>query len=173
MADLVFPSPTTLFVALLYPPVDPRECIEELSKLFGPVCRASATYAMTAFSSFYEKEMGTGLQKHFISFVPRVPMDQLAECKLATHKLEKAFERLPGRRTFNIDPGLLTSYSVILSTLKNHAHRIYLRDGVFAEVTLIFRDGAYHPLPWTYADYQSPLALRFFQEARPGGASHK
>ncbi|HEY3129410.1 MAG TPA: DUF4416 family protein [Acidobacteriota bacterium] len=166
MADLRTPPPACLFVALLYPRVDQSLCIQELIKLFGPVSYHSPTYDMAAFSRYYETEMGPDLQKQFVAFAEPIQMDELADCKLATHSLEQRLWREPGRRVFNIDPGLATSYSVILSTLKNHAHRVYLRDGVFCEVTLIFRDSSYHPLPWTYPDYQSPLVLEFFTKIR-------
>ncbi|MBI2821153.1 MAG: DUF4416 family protein [Acidobacteria bacterium] len=162
------PQPATLFVALLYAPArHPEKCVDELTRRFGPVACASACYSMASFTSYYEREMGPGLQKQFIAFQSAVAMDRLADYKLATRALEAALQYVPGRRGFNLDPGLVTRYSVILSTSKNHAHRIYLRDGVFAEVTLIFRERRYHPLPWTYSDYQAPLALNFFAEVRP------
>ncbi len=167
MADLKIPPPACLFVALLYQRVESGPCIQELIKLFGPVAHTSPAYNMATFSSYYEREMGPNLQKQFMAFAQPVPMDKLADYKLAAHALEQRLQRKPGRRVFNIDPGLATSYSIILSTLKNHAHRIYLRDGVFCEVTLIFRNDAYHPLPWTYPDYQSQVALEFFAKIRP------
>jgi len=172
MADLKAPPPACLFVALLYPHVDPAPCIQELVKLFGPVAYTSPTYEMAAFSRYYETEMGSDLQKQFVAFAEPMAMDGLADCKLATHALEQRLRHEPRRRAFNVDPGLATSYSVILSTLKNHAHRIYLRDGVFCEVTLIFRNDAYHPLPWTYPDYQSPMVLEFFAKIRPRANPH-
>lgn len=162
----IIPPPAVLFVALLHAPCDSQECIRELTEMFGPVAEVGPSYPMAAFSRYYEKEMGAGLQKQFISFERPVPMDRLARCKRETQTLEKKFQSEPGKRLFNIDPGLVTSYSVILSTSKNHAHRIYLRQGIFAEVTLIFRRRCYHPLPWTYPDYQSPSALRFFEQVR-------
>ncbi|MBI3940674.1 MAG: DUF4416 family protein [Acidobacteria bacterium] len=162
------PPPAVLFVALLYAPGDLQECMRELTALFGSAAEVGPGYPMAAFSRYYEREMGVGLQKRFISFQRPVPMDQLAQYKREAQALENKLQQEPGKRLFNIDPGLVTSYSVILSTSKNHAHRIYLREGVFAEVTLIFREGRYYPLPWTYPDYQSPAALDFFKRARKG-----
>jgi hypothetical protein len=48
---------------------------------------------------------------------------------------------------------LLTLGNFVLATGKNNAHRIYLQDGIFADLTLIYRSGTYHPLEWTYPDY--------------------
>ena len=160
--------PAVLFVALLHGPNDPQGCLLELTRLFGPVAAISPAYATAEFSRYYEREMGQGLQKRFVSFERQVAMDLLVECKHAAQALETKLQHAPGRRLFNIDPGLLTRYNVILATSKNYAHRIYLRDGVFAEVTLLFRHHHFHPLPWTYPDYRSSPALDFFERNRPG-----
>ena len=58
-----------------------------------------------------------------------------------------------GKRRFNLDPGLLTLGNFVLATGKNNAHRIYLAEGIFADLTLIFRSRSYRPLEWTYPDY--------------------
>jgi len=43
----------------------------------------------------------------------------------------------------------------VLATTKDNAHRIYLGQGIYAEVTLIYRGRRFCPLPWTYPDYAS------------------
>ena len=53
-----------------------------------------------------------------------------------------------------------------LATTKDQAHRIYLRDGIFAEVTLRFEAGAFEPWPWTYADYREPHVRAWLGAAR-------
>ena len=58
-----------------------------------------------------------------------------------------------GRRTVNVDPGLLSADSFILASAKKSPHRICLAPGRYAEVTLMFQNGAYIALPWTYPDY--------------------
>jgi hypothetical protein len=172
MSEIGLP-PALPFVALLHGAADPEECLRELTQQFGPIAATSPMYATAPFSRYYEAEMGTGLQKRFVVFERPMPMERLVECKQAAQALERRFQQAPGKRNFNIDPGLLTRYSVVLATSKNHAHRIYLRDAVFAEVTLIFRHLRFHPLPWTYPDYRTPLALRFFEGTRPGDSGRK
>jgi hypothetical protein len=66
----------------------------------------------------------------------------------------------------NLDPGLLTEENFILATGKNYSHRVYLRDGVFADLTLVYRKGEYLPLPWTYPDYASPAIREFLAQVR-------
>jgi hypothetical protein len=167
MAKLQIPPSAIFFVGLLHRRDSARQpCMDALSALFGPVADESNPYAMATFSTYYEKEMGSALSKQFVAFSRPVPMDELADCKLATAEVENRLRTDPERRLFNIDPGLVTDYSVVLSTSKNHAHRIYLRDGVFAEVTLIFRHGKLESLPWTYPDYRATPALDFFYRVR-------
>jgi hypothetical protein len=60
---------------------------------------------------------------------------------------------MEGQRRVNIDPGYLAKAHLILATGKGYTHRPYLRDGIYADVTLMYRDKKFHSLPWTYPDY--------------------
>ncbi len=62
------------------------------------------------------------------------------------------FSRADKRRV-NIDPGYVSQAHLILATGKGYAHRPYLRDGIYADLTLMYRDRKFHSLPWTYPDY--------------------
>ena len=79
----------------------------------------------------------------------------LANAKVFTNSVEADFS-LNGRRRVNLDPGLLFPGRLILATTKDRAHRIPLRDGIFAELTLLYEKGGWKPLPWTYPDYRTP-----------------
>jgi len=55
----------------------------------------------------------------------------------------------------------------VLATTKDYSHRIYVRDGIYEEVTLVYRRGSgFEPWPWTYPDYRSETAKRFFLAVR-------
>ena len=69
-------------------------------------------------------------------------------------------------RPLNIDPGYMSMTKLVLASTKNREHRIYLRDGIYGEVTLAFRDQQWQPLPWTYPDYQREDFRVFFHEGR-------
>ncbi len=66
----------------------------------------------------------------------------------------------------NIDIGAVYKEQVLLSTSKPYSHRIYLRDGVHAELTYTYENKSYHFLPWTYPDYQHEEKLEFFNSLR-------
>jgi hypothetical protein len=105
-------------------------------------------------TDYYEKEMGSGLSRVWISFRRLVHPEELANAKAVTNRLEMRFSGPGGKRTVNLDPGLLDESKLILASTKNHAHRIYLSHGIYAEVTMVYRDGAWRDLPWTYPDYR-------------------
>ena len=139
-----------------------------LAAAFGPVCLASPAFPFTQ-TNYYEPTMGPGLRKVFYGFRDLVPPETLAAIKRHTNELEAqlaAAGRHAEPRPLNLDPGLLSLGKFVLATTKNQAHRIYLRDGIYAEVTLCFQDGQFHPWPWTYADYRQPAVLDFLKSAR-------
>lgn len=141
---------------------------EELEKTFGPIALTSTPYRFT-HTAYYESTMGRDLQKQFFTFEELVPPDQLAMIKRHAIQLEEelaATGRFSEARPLNIDPGLLNLGKFMLATTKDQAHRIYLHDGIFAEVTLHFEDGEFVPWPWTYADYREPVVLTFLKQAR-------
>ena len=117
------------------------------------------------FTEYYAREMGAPLVRRFVVAADLVARDALAGVKDAAERIEDALA-VGGRRTVNIDPGLLTEENFILATGKNYSHRVYLRDGVFADLTLVYERGAYRALPWTYPDYGSEPVRAFLAEVR-------
>jgi hypothetical protein len=135
---------------------------------YGPVALTSPEYAFEQ-TAYYEPTMGAGLRKQLWAFEPLIDPATLPEIKHHTNALEQALAAespRPEPRPINLDPGYLTLAKLVLATTKDQAHRLYLRDGIFAEVTLHFRDGRFQPWPWTYADYRLPEVLDFLAEAR-------
>ena len=104
------------------------------------------------FTPYYDKELGQGIKRWIWSFFDLVDRSELVRIKCLTNQLEHSYAN-HGRRNFNLDPGLVTLGNFVLATGKNNAHRIYLDEGIFADLTLVFRSGTYKPLEWTYPDY--------------------
>ncbi len=164
MGKLREAPPARLFVAVMHrPEFDPEALLAELAGRYGAVDSRCAPYPFG--SSYYEAEMGPGLAKFFVSFGPLIAQDRLAGVKRETNSLEELGADSRGRLC-NLDPGIITHYSVILATTKGYAHRIYLGEGIYAEPTLLFRRGGLEALPWSYPDYQTPAAHAFFRAAR-------
>jgi hypothetical protein len=169
MAEPRLPDPVLLVVATFGRHADALTwAAEHLEDLFGPVGLFSQTYEFR-HTSYYEATMGPQLSKRFLAFQNLVAADCLATLKLQTNRLEKELAgsgRFPEPRPLNLDPGLLSLGKFLLATTKDQAHRIYLSDGIFAEVTLRYDTGAFEPWPWTYADYREPFVRSFLKEAR-------
>jgi len=116
-------------------------------------------------TSYYEREFGKGLVRQIVAFSNLVPPQQLAEIKCSTNALEMTWA-IEGRRRVNLDPGYVSLSKMVLATTKDYSHRIYLGQGIYAEVTLYYKDKAFHPWEWTYPDYASPRYLEIFQQIR-------
>lgn len=117
------------------------------------------------FTSYYDEELGAGINRWLWVFADLVEGSDLVRLKCLTNDLERAFARR-GRRTFNLDPGLMTLGNFVLATGKNNAHRIYLGKGIFADLTLVYRGGSYIPLEWTYPDYADPELIGILNTLR-------
>ena len=116
-------------------------------------------------TKYYAREMGWPLHRRFISFEKLVPPDNLPEIKLKTIGVEGQYLR-DGKRLINIDPGYISPERLILATGKNYVHRVYLSEGIYADLTLIFHRGSFRPLEWTYPDYAEDETISLFNEIR-------
>jgi hypothetical protein len=140
----------------------------ELKKAFGPIALLSEQYAFRE-SDYYRRSMGTELLKQFAVLENWYDPGDLAGHKLEANQLETDYAaQFPTDelRPLNIDPGYLTLTKLVLASTKNREHRLYLREGIYAEVTLAFRNQEWQPMPWTYPDYQRDDFRVFFLEAR-------
>lgn len=148
-----------------------------LEKKFGPLELKSPILPFN-YTDYYEKEMGKDVKRQFFSFQKLIDPGALADIKLFTNKLEEscrdrsalgglALSKEASRgRPINLDPGYLASSKLVLASTKDYSHRIYLKKGIYAEVTLRYAKGAFEPLPWTFPDYRSKEYIDFFTETR-------
>jgi hypothetical protein len=163
------PRPAKYFAALLSHDIDLLAAVEtDLAGILGAIDSRSEISAWNV-SRFYEEEMGPGLLRRFLSFAPLASPEKLADVKLATQGIEDKYRsKTPDHtgRKVNLDPGYLEAGKVVLGSTKNASHRIYLRCGIFAEVTLLYYDGAFHGSMHTYPDYLWPQTLTFLISVR-------
>ncbi|MBI4612097.1 MAG: DUF4416 family protein [Planctomycetes bacterium] len=108
--------------------------------------------------------MGELLVKRLIAFRDLVGPGALPAVKRVAMEIEHEFAERHSfaSRPINLDPGYLTEAKVVLASTKDRGHRVYLAGGIFAEATLEYREGRFHPFPWTYADFRSEPVLAFF-----------
>ena len=117
---------------------------------------------------YYDGQMGSPLYRRFGAFAEPIPPDRLAEAKRTTNAVEAdlADRFSPPERPINLDPGLVEPSKLVLASMKDFSHRIYLGGGVYAEITLLYRRGRWEALPWTFPDFASGRYDAFLTAAR-------
>jgi hypothetical protein len=117
------------------------------------------------FTDYYEAEMGTGLVRRWHAGTSLLPADRLPDLKRASIELERRWSEA-GRRRVNVDPGYVSETQLLLATTKPLPAAVYLRDGLFALVELLYYGAAFRELPWTYPDYAAAAARGWFDPFR-------
>ena len=140
------------------------ETAEKLSKIYGPSDIISGWMPFN-YTNYYEPEMGQDLQRRMISFEVLIKQDDLADIKYFTNTIEKELSS-EEKRTINIDPGYMVMSRFVLATGKDFAHRIHIGGGIYADLTLLYKDGGFKTLPWTYPDYADSMIFRFLKGVR-------
>jgi len=165
MAELKQPQKVLAIIGLIF--VDESLISDAIKGLkdIGGILIESSIIPFT-HTTYYNKEMGNNLLRQWLVFERLIMPDMLVPMKLKTVRIEKEYLNEQGGRKINIDPGLLSLNNLILASTKNYAHRLYLGQGIYGELTLIYKSGKFQPLAWTYPDYREPTAIDFFTKAR-------
>jgi hypothetical protein len=137
---------------------------ETLVGAFGPVDFESELLPFD-HTDYYTPEFGPNLRRQFVAFEHLVDPGDLPSIKRRTNEIECSLA-LGERRRINIDPGYVSLVKLVLASTKNHAHRLYLGQGIFGEGTLSYQGGRFRPWPWTYPDYGSELYCALFGQIR-------
>lgn len=160
------PEPAKLFMSLITSEEDVlQKGLDDLEKIFGEIDFMSDILPFD-LTDYYAQEMGYDLLRRFITFGSLIPRTLLPEIKQRTNHLEEKYSTPVGHRKINIDPGYLCLGHVILATTKGYTHRPYLREGIYADLTLIYRNKSYRPLEWTYPDYRQSEVIGLFNQFR-------
>lgn len=141
---------------------------EKITNEFGTLGAVSEAFAFTE-TDYYTATMGDDLLKQFVVPAQAIDPGRLSAIKRLTNDWEVEYAKQadhPETRPLNLDPGYLTLAKLVLASTKDHAHRIYLCDGIYAEVTLSYRGKAWQPFDWTYPDYRRADFQQFFTESR-------
>jgi hypothetical protein len=141
-----------------------KSFLEILSEHYGGIDFISTRMSFH-YTDYYTGEMGSRLVRRVVVFDTVIRPESLPDVKLFTNDVEDRFA-VTGKRRVNIDPGYISQAHLILATGKGYTHRPYLRDGIYADLTLIYRGKSFHSLPWTYPDYAEKPAIDMFNRIR-------
>lgn len=117
------------------------------------------------FTNYYQEETGKNLKKTYVVFEEQINREKLPQIKILTNKIEKDF-LTEDKRKINIDPGYLTEHQVVLASAKEHPHRIYLADGIYGQIVLVFCRNEWITVDKTFADYKQKEVQEFLMNIR-------
>lgn len=164
-------EPVQLFFAIMAREDDIFARAEaEIEAAWSPIHMRDDFYDFDPLTTYYKTEFGTGLRKRIVAVRDLIDPEELVDIKIRTNEMEDKISNSSGDapRIVNIDPGYLNFGKIVLASTKDHWHRLYIGQGIFAELTLRYQRAGkgYTPLEWTYPDYKMPERLDFFARLR-------
>ncbi len=134
---------------------------EMLCRHWGTVRRQSRTFPFD--HTDYYRDIAPVLKRTFVSFEGLAGAGELAGWK----NLCCEIEGMSGDpRRVNIDPGYVNGSRLVLASTKDHAHRIFIGKGIFAEVTLRYMRKKWVSFDCTFPDFASGVYDRFLDDVR-------
>jgi hypothetical protein len=165
MSTLKEPKPVKLIFSVIYNQSANLEAVKyKLTAKFGEIDYESSHLTFD-HSDYYRNEMGDNLNRKFFSVKNLIKREEIVSIKQSTTELEKQY-LINDKRTINVDPGYIAHEHFILATGKGFAHRPYLGNGVYADVTLIYSHNDYQSLDWTYPDYSETTVKNILKHLR-------
>jgi hypothetical protein len=167
MSELKDPQKVLIFSSILYH--EDHHTFDSILKIFQEKFEDYFYFPSNFFpmKRYYSPEMGNEdkLKRFFLCGKKLMERNQFVPLKLWATEIEKKFA-VDDKRTINWDIGLISAENLLLATGKNFTHRIYLEQGVYADLTLIAQGQNFTGLPWSYADYTNPEQIDFFNYLR-------
>jgi len=142
-----------------------EQAVSDFDERLGTRCFTSNPEAFTT-TDYYEREMGKGVMRIFAAWWKLIDPVELIDIKQLAWEIETKHKNNNGGRIVNIDPGIISEGHLILATGKAAFHRPYLGKGVYADLTLIYHNGSYRPLNWTYPDYAGENIISLMNRLR-------
>jgi len=176
MGDIHSPTPVLLIVAVTSRHTAALDWTrEQILSAYGPLALTSDAFDFSE-TDYYTATMGGDLKKQFVASATLIDPGELPQIKCATNNWEAEYAALGHHsepRPLNLDPGYITPAKLVLASTKDHAHRLYLATGIYAEITLAYRAKQWQPFEWTYPDYRRGDFQQFFTAAREYLLSHR
>jgi len=169
MWELCPPKPVKLICGILAcdePALDAAR--REFCRVFGAADCVSEVWPFD-LTTYYAPQAGPTILRQFVSIDELVCPSRLASIKHTTNRLEQELAAQLGRpwpRPVNFDPGLIEPSKLVLASTKNFAHRIYIGENMYAEVTMTYVRGKWETFPFTFPDFKSGRYDRFLSRVR-------
>lgn len=169
MWEIEAPKPVKLIVGILACDEHAlKACHAPLTAAYGPADLVSPVYPFD-LTEYYVNEAGPSMVRQFLAFEHLVDPGRLAAIKHHTNQLEQELAKsleTPYPRPVNLDPGFIEPSKLVLASTKNFAHRIYIGDRMYAEVTMTYNRGKWETFPFTFPDFKSGRYNDFLSRVR-------
>ncbi len=161
-----FPEvPVKVFAAIIWAGNAPRhKVIATMEKEWGEVDYFSKKVPFN-FTTYYAAEMGTELVRELISFQTLMSAAALPGLKHTAIAVEEQF-LVDNKRCVNIDVGYLDFHKVVLASTKSGRHKIYMSEGIWADLTLMYREAEFTSFDWTFPDFKAGIYNSILEEIR-------
>jgi hypothetical protein len=163
------PSPVKLIVGILA--ADENALTAARGKIALEFGRADSISEIFPFdkTEYYKEQTGADILRQFVTIEELIEPGRLAQIKHKTNEIEQELaEVLEGAypRPVNLDPGYMEPSKLVLASTKNFAHRIYIGDNMYAEITLRFDKGKWVDYPHTFPDFKDARYHGFLNKVR-------
>ena len=132
-----------------------RKAMEKVQERWGIGDYQSQEYFFD-LTDYYETEMGKPIFRSFNSYSALIDPGSLAEIKLATNQIEEEIAE-SGKRRVNLDPGYIDYDKLVLASAKYNYQKIYLSEGIYADITMFYRKGRYIAADWAFPDFKQGI----------------
>jgi len=158
-------QPVKLIAAVLWADREALQAaLELMQEQWGEIDLAGADHLFDV-TDYYREQMGPALQRRLISFEKLISPERLAEIKHLSNDLEDRLRR--GEiRPVNIDTGYLDHCKLVLGSFKFAGQKIYLRDGVWADLICRWKKGRFEYFPWSFPDFRTGRYDRELEKIR-------
>ena len=139
-----------------------------LVNAYGPADLVSEVYPFD-MTDYYVNEAGPNMVRQFLAFENLVDPGRLAAIKHETNRTEQELAKqlqTPFPRPVNLDPGFVEPSKLVLASTKNFAHRIYIGERMYAEVTMSYNKGKWETFPFTFPDFKSGRYNNYLSKVR-------
>ncbi|TGJ99354.1 DUF4416 family protein [Leptospira semungkisensis] len=114
------------------------------------------------FESFLDSPLGRFTR--ILSLKRRISREELPSLQTECSKFQTALRK--SDESVRIFPGYLTPYNLVLGSLEEDLHRVYLFHGVFAEIIYTFQGQKWIPEPYSPEFFKTPEVIYFFTNLR-------
>ncbi len=147
------PLPVKYLVAVLFreagilPPMK-----KELISRWGAIDFEGQDHLFNA-TDYYQPEMGMPLFRRLLAFESLYTPALIVSMKLECNDIEAFFSQ-EGKRTVNLDAGYLDHNKLILASAKEAGQKVYLDNGIYADLCGRYKTGRYRPFEWSFPDFR-------------------